>query len=90
MAEAQIRLSIEELARPARVAVCGLRVERSGVVLNERLGPAGPLQSVRIKAVLEFEDERPVRSDGLHALDTDVRLSEPVRHDRIAGSVAVL
>jgi hypothetical protein len=68
MAESGIGLGVEELTGPARVAVCGLRVERGRVVLNQRLGPIGPPQRIGIKAVLELEDERPVRSDGLDAL----------------------
>jgi hypothetical protein len=51
------------LRHRARVAVCGLCVERGRIVFDQRLRPVGALQCVRI-AVLELEDERPVEAIG--------------------------
>ena len=90
MAETGVSLGVEQLPGATRIAVCGLLIKRGRVVLNQRLRPVSPLQGEGIKAVLELEDERPVRSDGLHALDAEMRLSKPVRHDRIERLIARL
>ena len=90
MAEPGVSLGVEELPCPARIPVRGLLIERRRVVLNQRLRAVGALQRERIKAVLELEDERPVRRDRLLALDARMGLAEPVRRDRVMRPIAIL
>ncbi len=90
MAQSGVSLGVEQLPRATGIAVCGLLIERGRVVLNQRLRAVGPLQGVGIEAVLEVEDERPVRGDGLLALDADIGLPESVRRDRVVRLTAVL